>query len=101
MSEQNRKSKVTQSEFVPFPGHAQVSATDPRYEIFAGNGRIDVKICKCQRECDCKCGSARLNKMIANDGSFSVNITNVRRPRKVTWKKHKNEIYAEAEALAK
>ena len=98
---QNRKSKVTKSEFIKFPGHAQVSATDPRYEIFAGNGRIELKMCNCQRECECKRGSARLNKMQAHDGSFSVSITNVRKPRKVTWKQHKSEIYAEAEALAK
>lgn len=101
MPEQNRKSKVVKSEFIKFPGHAQVSATDKRYEIFAGNGRIELKMCKCTWDCECKRASARLNKMTAQDGSFSVSITNVRKPRKVTFKQHRNEIYADAEKLHK
>lgn len=99
--EQNRKSKHKKSEFVRFPGHSLKSVTDKQYEIYAGNGRIELKMCKCAQDCDCKRGSARLNKMTAQDGSFSVNLSNVRKPRKITFKQHRNEIYSEAQKLHK
>lgn len=101
MSEQNRKTKVKQSEFIKFPGHALVSITDKRYEIFAGNGRIELKMCSHLGECICPRGSARLNKMVAKDGSFEVKLTNIRRPRKITFKQHRDEIIADAKVLHK
>lgn len=101
MSDVKRKAAHKQSEFIKFPGHAQVSATDKRYEIFAGNGRIELKMCRCAHDCKCPRGTGRLNKMIAQDGSFSVSITNVRNPRKIKFKKHINEILAEASDLHK